>query len=116
MEFEVFGTKRGFKLGTYTFKLINQVTGTKTIEEVFDRMKAGEYEFALSFYFCCAKHYAMSNKIPIDFEEVHVADWIEELGAQKMGELTAELFKVYLIKNLPAPATGQVLQSSNGNT
>jgi hypothetical protein len=116
MEFEVLGKQRGFKLGPYTFKLINQLTGTKTIEEVFDRMKTGEYDFALSFYFCCAKHYAMSNKLPIDFEEVHVADWIEELGTEKMGEITKELFKVFILKNLPAPMTGQVLQSINGIT
>ena len=114
MEFEVFGKQRGMKLGPYTFKLINKETGTKTVEEVFERMQAKEYDFALSFYFCCAKHYAMSNKIPIDFEEVHVADWIEELGTEKMGEITSELFKVYILKNLSAPATGQVLQSTNG--
>jgi hypothetical protein len=31
-----------------------------------------------------------------------------------MAEITTELFKVYLLKNLPALETGQVLQSSNG--
>lgn len=113
-EFEIGGKRRGFKLGTYTFKLINQVTGTKSIEEVFDKMKSKDSDFNLSVYFCCAKHYAMSNKQPIDFEEVDVADWIDEVGLDKMSEITAELFKVYLLKNLKAPATGQVLQSSNG--
>jgi len=114
MEFEVFGKTRGFKLGTYTFKLINQASGTKTIEEVFERMKAGGTDFASTFYFCCAKHYAMSNKAPIDFEEVDVADWLDELGLEKVGEITTELFQVYTSKNVKAPATGQVLQSSNG--
>ena len=114
MEFEVFGKQRGFKLGTYTFKLINQIAGTKTIEDVFERMKSNDIDFNLTFYFCCAKHYAMSNKQPIDFLEVDVSDWLDELGQAKMTEITTELFKVYLLKNLPAPATGQVLQSNNG--
>jgi hypothetical protein len=114
MEFEVLGKQRGFKLGTYTFKLINQLAGTKTIEEVFDRMKNNDIDFNLTFYFCCAKHYAMSNKQTIDFQEVDVSDWLDELGQQKMSEITTELFKVYLLKNLKAPETGQVLQSNNG--
>lgn len=114
MEFEVFGKQRGFKLGTYTFKMINQMAGTKTIEEVFERLKSGGMDFASTFYFCCAKHYAMSNKTPIDFEEVDVADWLDELGPQRASEITVELFKVYTLKNLGAPETGQVLQSSNG--
>ena len=114
MEFEVFGKKRGFKLGTYTFKLINQAAGTTTIEEVFERMKSGSTDFASTFYFCCAKHYAMSNKTVIDFEEVDVADWLDELGLEKMAEITTELFKVYTSKNVKAPETGQVLQSTNG--
>ena len=114
MEFEVFGKTRGFKLGTYTFKLINQEAGTKTIEEVFERMKSGATDFASTFYFCCAKHYAMSKKQAIDFEEVDVADWLDELGLDKTAQITTELFKVYTSKNAEAPETGQVLQSSNG--
>lgn len=114
MEFEVFGKQRGFTLGTYTFKLINQTAGTKTIEEVFEKMQSNDIGFNLTFYFCCAKHYAMKLKQTIDFEEVDVADWLDELGQAKTAELTKELFEVYLLKNLKAPATGQVLQSSNG--
>lgn len=113
-EFEVFGKQRGFKLGTYTFKLINQAAGTKTIEDVFERLKEGSTDFACTFYFCCAKAYALTNKQPVDFQEWDVADWVDELGHARMSEITTDLFKVYALKNLKAPETGQVLQSSNG--
>ena len=114
MEFEVFGQQRGFKLGTYTFKLINQHAGTKTIQDVFEKFKEGNEDFTSTFYFCCAKHWAMSNKKEIDFQEVDVADWLDELGQVRVKEMTEELFKVYITKNLKAPETGQMLQSSNG--
>ena len=111
MEFEVFGKKRGFKLGTYTFKLINEVTGTKTIQDVFDRFKENDEGYTCSFYYCCAKHYSLSNKQQVDFTEVDVADWLDELGPDKVREITTELFKVYLSKNQIAPQeTGQTTQ------
>jgi hypothetical protein len=106
MEFEVFGKQRGFKLGTYTFKLINQATGTKTVEEVFARLNEKDESYTLSFYFCCAKHHELSNKKPVDFEEIDVADWLDELGAEKVKEITTELFKVYLKKKHDSPSDG----------
>lgn len=114
VEFEVFGKTRGFKLGTYTFKLINQEADTKTVQDVFSRLKESDHSFVCTFYFCCAKHWAMSTKNEIDFTEVDVADWIDELGEKRASEITSELFKVYTGKNQTAPETGQELQSSNG--
>lgn len=107
MEFEVFGKKRGFKFGTYTFKLINEIAGTKTVQDVFDKLKENDEGFTLTVYFCCAKHWALSNKQEVDFTEVEVADWLDELGKEKVGEITLELFKVYFSKNQIAPTTGQ---------
>lgn len=116
IEFEVSGKKRGFKFGTYTFKLVNELAGTTTTEEVFMGMQKGDVGFAAKFYFACAKHYAMSKKLAIDFEEVDVCDWLDELGVDEAGRITRELMNVYASKNMKAPATGQeqVLQSSNG--
>jgi hypothetical protein len=114
IEFEINGVKRGFKLGPYTFKLINQVSDTKTIDDVLKKMKDESQDFAFILYFCCAKHWAMINKLPIDFEEVHVAEWIEELGSDRMKEITEELFKTFMAKNVKAPMTGQELPLSNG--
>lgn len=113
MEFEIKGKKHGFKFGTYTFKLINQRAGTKTVNEVFDKLKAEDQEFVSTFYFCCAEHWAMSNDREIDFREVDVADWLDELGLDKVGELTTEMLKVYMSKNLKAPVTG-LEPSTNG--
>lgn len=114
-DFEVEGVKRGFKFGTYTFKLINQLAGTKTVEDVFNKLAAGEQDFASTFYFACAKHWSMFNKADIDFDEVHVTEWVENLGAEKMSEITKELLEIYITKNLKAPETGRpVPQSSNG--
>jgi hypothetical protein len=114
VEFEVFGKTRGFKLGTYTFKLINQEAGTKTVEEVFEKLKEKREDFACTFYWCCAKHWAMSAKQDVDFSEVDVADWLDELGLEQMQTISAQLFKTYITKNLKAPETGLELQSSNG--
>lgn len=114
MTFDIDGKQRGFKLGTYTFKLINQAAGTQTIEEVFSKLSEKREDFACTFYYCCAKHWAMSSKIPVDFEEVDVADWLDELGHDRVREITTELLKVYISKNLKAPETGLELQSSNG--
>lgn len=105
--FEVFGKKRGFKFGTYTFKLINEATGTKTVQDVFNRLNEKDEGFTISFYFCCAKHWTLSRKEEVDFSEVDVADWLDELGVGKVGEITTELFKAYLAKNQIAPTTGQ---------
>ena len=107
IEFDIDGKKRGLKFGTYTFQIINELTGTTTVQEVFDELKKGMPGFATAFYFACAKHYAMSKKQPIDFEQVDVADWMDELGTDKVAEITGTLFHTYLQKNLPAPMTGQ---------
>lgn len=110
MEFEVFGKIRGFKFGTYTFKLINQATGTKTVQDVFTKLNEHDEGFTCTFYFCCAKHWAMSKKQEVDFDEVEVADWLDELGMDKVRETTTELFKAYISKNQIAPAMGPEAQ------
>ena len=101
------GVERGLKFGTYTFQIINEVAGTSTVEEVFERLKDGTPGFATLFYFSCAKHYAMSKKLPIDFEPIHVADWLDDLGPEWIAKNTSDLFKSYLEKNMPAPTMGQ---------
>lgn len=116
IEFEIEGKTRGFKFGTYTFNLINKLAGTKTTEEVFERLKEGSVEFTASFYMACATHYAMSKKLEIDFQEVDVIDWLDELGFDRTQSITTDLLKIYTAKNLKAPETGQEAQSSNGVT
>lgn len=114
IEFEIEGKTRGFKFGTYTFNLINKLAGTKSTEEVFEKLKEGTVEFTAAFYLACAQHYCMSKKIEIDFQEVDVIDWLDELGFERTQNITTDLLKIYTTKNLKAPETGLELQSSNG--
>src|SRR6187401_2780438 len=114
IEFEIEGKTRGFKFGTYTFNIINKLVGTKTTEEVFEKLKEGTVEFTAAFYLACAQHYCMSKKVPIDFEEVDVIDWLDELGFERTQNITTDLLKIYTTKNLSAPVTGLEPLSSNG--
>ena len=99
------GTQRGMKFGTYTFQLINEIAGTTTTEEVFERLSGGGIEFASQFYFACAKHYALSKKQPVDFTELDVMDWLDDLGPQEVTRITTELLNTFTAKNLMAPKT-----------
>lgn len=109
-EFEIDGRKRGFLLGTYTFKLIKQVTGINNIPEVLKKMQDGDEDFKCSFYFCCAKYYALHNKQEVDFEEIDVARWQDVLG-YRMIEITDSLFQAYT-KNWTAPTMGQAIEQN----
>lgn len=101
------GTQRGLKFGTYTFQLINELAGTKTTDEVFERLANGSIEFTSHFYFACAKHYALSKKQEIDFTALDVMDWLDEMGGEELTRATAKLLNTFTSKNLMAPAVGQ---------
>lgn len=125
IERDISGHNRGFIFGTHTFRILRDLTGINSIEEVFERLvnkktvEGTEVEvsnqidhigFICTFLFACAKHYNQSNKIPIDFEEVNVSDWVDELGLADSMKLVFELIKTYSLKNLKAPVTGLVEQ------
>lgn len=112
--FEIDGITRGFKFGTYTFVLINKLSGTKTTDEVFKGIESGDMDSMSTFYYACAIHWHKNKKKEIDFEEVHVMDWLDEIGFEKAREITDDLIKTFQIKNLPAPETGQLQPSMNG--
>lgn len=103
IEVEINGVKRGFKFGTYTFKLITEITGITDVNEIFGSLSGQNLGFLPAFYFACAKHYSLSNKQPVDFTEVDVADWIDEMGVEKAHEVLSELVKAYTVKNQKAP-------------
>jgi hypothetical protein len=113
IEKEISGKVRGFKCGTYTFTIIRELTGVDTVQEVFRRLfpipgaetSIENLDFINKFYFACAKHYCKSKKIEVDFEEVDVQDWIEELGADESLDVMSNLLKTYSEKNLKAPET-----------
>lgn len=124
VKFTIGEKERGFKFGTYTARLIeeqsklklsdflNRMSG-KAVEEEVDGQKvvrqieAPDLECQSKFYFCCALHYAKSNKTEADFDQADVDDWRDELGADKLNEITADLFNQYSLKNSTPPMTGE---------
>ena len=113
-EVQISGKTRGFEFGTYTFKLIAEETGINTVEGVFNALVPTEEDvkqinmsFMSSFCFCCAKHYALIKKEKIDFTEIDVAGWLDELGFLESSNIIQDLIKIYSEKNLKAPETGQ---------
>lgn len=127
MTIEINGTERGFLFGTYTMKLIREETGILTVEELwgnlFPKVQKDEdgnvvrqiididyLSFLTKFYYCCAKHYALSNKQKVEFSEIDVSDWLDEIGKDKALEIFNILIKTYTEKNLKAPAMGLTLE------
>lgn len=79
-EFEIDGVKRGFRLGTSTFKAIKQLTGFSTKEDLTEKVVEGDHEAVLALFYCCAVHWHKSNNRDIDFNEYIVGDWMDFLG------------------------------------
>jgi hypothetical protein len=109
IEKEISGVKRGFELGTYTFKLIAEHTGERDVRKVIQRLSTGDLPFIVSVGFCCAKHYTERiKKETTDYKEDDVYDWVDDIGFSTFSdEIVAPLLKVYAEKNLRAPAMGQ---------
>jgi len=108
-------TERGFLFGTHTFRIIREVSGVDSIEEVFSRLinekkehsLTDQIEFIATFFFCCARHYNESNNKPIDFNVAAISDWMDEYGLTESMKVVTELIKVYTEKNLKASAMGR---------
>jgi|SRR5688572_24024022 len=107
---EINGVERGFRFGTYTFKIISEISDLKTIESLFAALKDEPLKFLSVFYFACAKHYAISKKQEVDFNESDVCDWLDEIGFQESQIMLTELLNSYTLKNMKAPMTGQAAQ------
>jgi hypothetical protein len=106
IEKEISGVKRGFELGTYTFKLIAEHTGERDVQKVIQRLSIADLPFIVSVGFCCAKTYDLriAKKDKIDYTEEDVYDWVDEIGFSLFSdEVIAPLLQVYAEKNLRAP-------------
>jgi hypothetical protein len=109
IEIDINGQKRGFKFGTYTFKVIREISGVDTIEGVFTTLtKSNNAEFIVSFVQACAIHYAKEKGLDTKITDMQVSDWIDEMGLVNCRLMITELIRAYTAKNLPAPATGQL--------
>lgn len=112
--FEIEGVERGFKFGTYTFKIIQKdLGGENDPDKVLKGLTDGDLGAVAMFYHACAIHWHKYNKKPIDFEEVHVMEWIEDLGHERMSEISKVMLESFQIKNQAAPVTG-LQPSMNG--
>ncbi len=102
----------GFKFGTYTFKVIRELTGVDTIEDVFKKLTiSNNAEFLVSFVQACAIHYAREKRVgKVDFSDMDAAEWIDEMGLVASRLMITELIKAYTVKNLPAPETGHMVE------
>ncbi len=122
VNFKVNEVDRGFKFGTYTGRLIEKESGDKlslflekmsgktTIEGDKVTVIAPDLESQSKFYYCCALHWAKSNKKEVNFDQADVDDWRDELGADKVSELTADLFNQYSPKNALPPKEGEITE------
>ncbi len=120
--FKVNEVDRGFKFGTYTARLIEEKSGDKLslfLEKMSGKTEGEgdlikvippDIESQSKFYFCCALHWAKSNKKDVDFDQADVDDWRDELGADLVSDLTTDLFNQYSLKNALPPKAGETTE------
>lgn len=113
-EFELGGKTRGFRFGTYSTRLIEEQTGVSDLQTIMDRLKEQNIKMLSAFFFSCARHYSHSvSKQPVDYDEVDVNDWLDELGPAKAADAMLALFHQYLPKNSEPPQeTGEEVKSA----
>jgi hypothetical protein len=106
IEKEIQGKTVGFKFGTYTFKVIRQLTGIEVMEDVFRKLTVNNnVEFLVSFLQACAIHYAKEKGQNSEITEEQVCDWMDEIGLADSRMMIMELIKAFTVKNLKAPVT-----------
>lgn len=99
VEFEIDGKQRGFRFGTFAIKVISGLTGISDVHEIFRRIQNQDLDVLLKFYYGCAVHFAEHKKQEVNFNEADVSDWCDELGLDKVNEMTLKLIKTYNEKN-----------------
>lgn len=120
-EIQIGDKVRGFKFGTlsmgYACQKINCTLGELSIKIDSETLKPLEVVYIIEGG---ARAYNVDKKIPIDFDESNVADWIDELGFEVGMKLLKAGLEIYVPKNSAAPETGQksteVGQSTTVNT
>jgi hypothetical protein len=123
VEVEIGGVKRGFRLGMQTFRMMREITGIDTLDDVFRgiannaapsghekqpiRSQIDHVFFINDFLYACAKDYARVAKQPFDYTKEDISDWMDECGLQEAMQVVGKLIQTYNEKNSKAPATGQ---------
>lgn len=111
-EFEVSGVKRGFKFGTYAFSIACEKEGDIDLNTLFKRVgfpykddkgnaKADKAKpkTLIHLFYGAAVHFAEDNEKPVDFKVSTVANWMDELGEEKLMPMINESFFSHIPKN-----------------
>ena len=111
-EFDVSGVKRGFKFGTYALSVACEKEGDIDLNTLFKRCgfpykdekgnpKADKAKpkSLLSLFYGAAVHFAEDNDQAIDFKVSSVANWMDEVGQEKLMSMINESFFPYVPKN-----------------
>lgn len=104
-EVEIKGTKRGFKFGPLAVAIAEKEDGCKA-GELFRKIEQNEQLAVISLFYGSAVEYCKVKSIKQDFTISDVAEWLEEIGADKLSEIFIEGMKAYtekVSKNLKAP-------------
>lgn len=115
-EIQIGGTKRGFKFGTLSMGIACQKENC-TLGELITKIE-GECQpmTVIHIIYGGAVSYAKSKKLPVDFDESDVSDWIDQLGFEISMKLLKAGLEVYEPKNSPAPETGQERSTKAGQS
>jgi hypothetical protein len=110
-EFEVFEKKRGFKFGTYGISVACEKEGC-SIDELYKKCgipyngKNGlvksdkpNIKALLHLFFGAAVHYTEHKKQEVDFSVSDVADWLDEIGLEKINQIIVDGLNQYVPKN-----------------
>jgi hypothetical protein len=96
VDFEINGKKRGFKFGTLAVRMIMELRGLNSINDLIIRMSnAADIPFTLDILYCAAKSWCMAKKVEIDFTQEDVADWMDEIGLDEATSIINKAFTQY---------------------
>jgi hypothetical protein len=118
-DFEVGEPKvqRGFKFGTYAFKVACEKAGlplSELMKKIGVAYRVGtepdgitpimakdpiDLGSLLSLFYGAAVHYTESKKQKADFSEVEVSDWVDELGFDAVNKMLSDGLNQYSPKN-----------------
>jgi len=106
-EIEIGGVMRGFKFGTYSMSIACQKENC-TLGELVTKISGDVQPLTvLHVIYGGAVAYNKSKKLPTDFDESDVSDWLDVLGFDTAMNLLRAGLEIYEPKNWQAPVTGQ---------
>lgn len=97
-EIEVSGVKRGLKFGMLASGYFCEKEGI-TLKQMTDQLSNPTPFTFVNCIFAAARSYNESKELPVDFTVSQVADWIDEIGVDRISEIVFTAMQVYEDKN-----------------